>query len=123
MTNDDDAKRPTVYFDGACPLCRREIAFYRRKRGAEAVAWVDVANGTPTLPDGLSPAAAKSRFHVATETGELKSGGDAFAYLWTRFPAFRWAGRIASTAPAVWLLERLYRLFLRFRPRLQRLFA
>ena len=25
----------TVYFDGACPVCSREIAMYRRQPGAE----------------------------------------------------------------------------------------
>ena len=34
----------TVYFDGACPVCRGEIAHYRRQRGSESIAWVDASN-------------------------------------------------------------------------------
>ncbi len=30
----------TVYYDGTCPLCRREIAFYRRCAGATSIVWV-----------------------------------------------------------------------------------
>ncbi len=30
----------TVYFDGSCPLCRREIALYRRLPQAAQLAWV-----------------------------------------------------------------------------------
>lgn len=33
---------PTVYYDGGCPVCSREINFYRHRPGGESLAWVDV---------------------------------------------------------------------------------
>lgn len=36
-----------VYFDGACPPCRRDIAHYRGKEGTAAIVWVDAANCDP----------------------------------------------------------------------------
>ena len=35
----------TIYYDGSCPLCRREIAFYRRLRATMRLDWVDVSQG------------------------------------------------------------------------------
>ena len=35
---------PKVFYDGACPLCIREIAFYKRRKGADGVTWVDVSD-------------------------------------------------------------------------------
>jgi hypothetical protein len=32
----------TVHYDGECAVCSREIALYRRSRGARAISWVDV---------------------------------------------------------------------------------
>jgi predicted DCC family thiol-disulfide oxidoreductase YuxK len=114
---------PTVHFDGACPICRREISFYRRRRGAEKINWIDISKEDAPLPGTLSPAAARARFHVKDTTGRLLSGGVAFAYLLTRFPSLRYAGLLATTRPFVWLLEPGYDLFLRVRPKLQRLFS
>jgi hypothetical protein len=31
----------TVYFDGMCPVCSREIATYRQLHGGGAINWVD----------------------------------------------------------------------------------
>ena len=110
----------TVFYDAACPLCRREIGFYQRREGADKVCWVDVnACGEGEVAPGLSKESALARFHVLDSRGQLISGGPAFARLWQELPAFRIWGRIFGSPPLVWLLDPAYRLFLRLRPRLQ----
>jgi predicted DCC family thiol-disulfide oxidoreductase YuxK len=112
---------PRVFFDGACPLCAREIEFYQKQEGASGIAWVDVSRTNATdLPDGLSRQDALARFHVQTNNGELVDGAAAFAHLWSALPRFQLAGKLARTAPVLWGLEHLYNLFLPLRPYLQR---
>lgn len=109
----------TVYYDGSCPLCRREIALYQRQRGAEQLAWHDISAGAPTGPE-LSCEAAMRRFHVRDAQGRLHSGAAGFARLWLSLPGWRVLGRVAAVPPISWLLELAYRAFLPLRPRLQR---
>lgn len=114
------APRATVYYDGACPLCSREIGTYRRLRGADDVCWIDVSRqGTPLGPD-LTREAALARFHVRMDDGSLVSGAAAFVLLWASFPALRWLAAVAGRPPVSWALEPAYRLFLRLRPWLTR---
>jgi demethoxyubiquinone hydroxylase (CLK1/Coq7/Cat5 family) len=122
MVDDRPDKPLTVFFDGACPLCEREIGFYRRRPGAGAIGWVDInrCEGAVIAP-GLSRADALARFHVLDADGSLVSGGAAFARLWEALPGFRWLGRLCRTAPIAWLLERGYDQFLKARPALQSL--
>ena len=117
-----DADRLTVFYDGACPLCRREIEFYRRRKGAQSLDWVDVSCcAGETVAPGLSRAEAMARFHVKRADGELASGGLAFAQLWAALPGFRPLGLALQWRPLAWLTEWAYRLFLKVRPRLQAL--
>ncbi|WP_082688603.1 MFS transporter [Ruegeria marisrubri] len=76
----------TVFHDGACPLCRAEIAFYRRQRGAEKIAFVDVAREDTALPEGVSRTSARARFHVETAQGQVISGAAAFLALMATLP-------------------------------------
>lgn len=112
----------TVFYDGACPLCATEIDFYRRRRGADKVAWVD-ASACPDsiLAPGLTRTEALRRFHVRDASGRCLSGGQAFATLWSALPAFSWLGRLFQRAGLAGLLDRCYDLFLRWRPQLQAL--
>ncbi len=110
----------TVYYDGSCPLCRREIGFCRRRAKAGTIEWVDVS-APAELGDGLSCSTAMARFHVRETSGRLHSGGIAFATLWRHIPGWRWLGYVGTLPPLSWLLEVGYRAFLPFRPRLQRL--
>ena len=116
-----DQTRPehplTVYFDGGCPVCSREIAMYRKQAGAQSCVWVDAAAcAESALGDGLSRPDALLRFHVRQADGRLVSGMRAFALLWRETPRMAWLGRLASFGPMPGILEWAYRLFLRVRP-------
>ena len=103
----------TVYFDGACPVCSREIAMYRRQPGAGALQWVDVAQCQATaLGADLSREAAMARLHVRRTDGSLVSGAQAFTTLWRALPGWAWAGRLLGNGLGLWLLESGYRCFL-----------
>lgn len=107
----------TVYFDGACPVCRTEIAHYQRQRGAEAIAWVDASScDEAALGPGVDRSAVLRRFHVREADGSLVSGAAAFAVIWQRLPAFAWLAKLASFRPVLAVLEGGYKIFLRIRP-------
>ena len=50
MHADVSTNRPVVFYDGGCPLCRGEIAHYRRLDRQRLVEWVDIAR----RPDQLA---------------------------------------------------------------------
>lgn len=111
-----------VYYDGACPLCQREIAHYRAIDRDGRVDFVDLAqDGVETGPD-LSHDDALARFHVRDGDGRLMSGAAAFVRLWQELPGWRWLAPVAKIPGVTWVLERAYRGILPLRPRLQRLF-
>jgi predicted DCC family thiol-disulfide oxidoreductase YuxK len=108
--------RPTVYFDGGCPVCSREIRFYQRRPGGGAFAWVDVTRAdAASLGPGLSREAALARMHVRRADGTLVAGAAAFAELWRGTPGLRWLGRLLAIPPLGVLAELGYRVFLRTR--------
>jgi len=60
-----------------------------------------------------------ARFH-ASENGKILSGAAAFAAMWRAIPRLRPIGLLARNRVVLAVLERLYRLFLKVRPALQR---
>jgi len=108
--------RPRVFFDGACPICSREIGFYRRQRGADRIDWVDVSSPvSAALPPGLGRATLLARFHVIDRNGCVRVGAAAFVSLWSELPGFRWISHFAGARPVLPVLEGLYLVFLKFR--------
>ena len=106
-----------VWFDGGCPLCRREIALMRRLDRRRAIKFVDLDDAAACpLPRGDMLAQLHAR-----EDGRLLSGAAAFAAMWRAIPLLRPLGVIARSPRMLSLLERLYAAFLRARPWLQRI--
>lgn len=111
----------TVWHDGDCPLCRREILIMRWLDRRGVIRFVDVRG---LLPDNcpIDRADLLARFH-ALEDGRLLSGAAAFAAMWRAVPLLRPLGLAARRPRFLDLLERLYGFFLHVRPFLQRAFA
>lgn len=114
----------TVFYDGSCPLCRREIGWYQKRSGAERVHWRDISiEGESFSVPGLCYESAMARFHVQTAHGELMSGALGFAEVWKQLPSFRWLGHLVSAPGIRVIAEFAYRGFLRVRPVMQRRFS
>jgi predicted DCC family thiol-disulfide oxidoreductase YuxK len=110
-----------VYYDGLCPLCSREIDYYRTKERAELIDWVDITQGDfDAKAEGLDPEKVHQYFHVKDEHGKITAGVDAFIEIWARIPSLKkW--RALSLVPGVKPLMKLgYAAFARVRPYLPR---
>jgi predicted DCC family thiol-disulfide oxidoreductase YuxK len=104
---------PTVFFDGDCPVCSREIAMYRRQPGAEGLRWVDAAACDPAaFGTGLSRDAALARLHVRRADGSLVGGAAAFVAMWAALPRTASLARWLNHRPVLALLDVAYSGFL-----------
>jgi predicted DCC family thiol-disulfide oxidoreductase YuxK len=106
----------TVWYDGDCPLCRREIQLMQRLDRTQAVTFIDVTRSEGRCP--IDSRELLARFH-AEENGQLFSGAEAFAALWRAIPLLRPLGLLARNRLVLSLLERSYIRFLAIRPQLQ----
>lgn len=110
-----------VFHDGGCPVCRVEIAFYRRVDKAARIAWTDILSlGDADLPSGKSRAELLGRFHVrehGATGGNWHVGVDAFARIWRELPVFRHLAWVFSVPGIRQLAEIAYLAFVRSQAR------
>jgi predicted DCC family thiol-disulfide oxidoreductase YuxK len=100
----------TVFYDGKCGLCRREIEHYMRIAPEGIFAWVDITvTPEPFTTLGYVVNDGLKALHVRDGEGAMHMGVDAFIAMWLQFPRWR-------------LLARLVRLPI-IRPAVQRLYA
>lgn len=101
-----------VFFDGGCPLCRREIRHYRRLRARSLVRWIDIGEDRLLLAElGISYAQAMRRLHVVDRRGRVVDGVRAFVAMWAELPGYRHLATLVRGSRALPVLERLYARF------------
>jgi len=105
-----------TFYDGGCPLCRREVQHYRRIDHASAVQWIDIDTEGDLLEEfGITRATAMSRFHVLDQEGQMQTGAAAFVALWSALPYYRWLARFMRSLGLIPFLDRIYEPFARWR--------
>ena len=110
----------TLYYDGLCPLCSREIAHYRTKVVDGGVHFLDITDPKfDAAGHGLDARRVRRLMHVKVGD-EVRVGMDAFIALWDAIPAYRWLARLARIPLLHGLLTLGYHAFAAVRPWLPR---
>lgn len=117
LTPSLSSARPSMLFDGGCPLCRREVAHYQRiDQRRQAVNWVDIRQDQQLLDaHGISVSQAMQRLHVITSDGRVLTGAAAFVVIWEALPYYRWLAQFVRLPGMLALLEFAYTRFARWR--------
>jgi len=111
-----------VFYDGSCPICNREIIFYKKFDKLLSIDWVNVANVLSNeIVPGLSKETALKKFHIQSIDGQIIGGALAFPNLWLQLPPLKLLGRLSLHWPLKNCLPYFYSYFLILRPSVQKL--
>jgi len=102
----------SVFFDGKCNLCSKEINYYQRIAPKNTFNWVDITK-TPgeldkfeiKLSDGLR------LMHVADSRGNIFTGVDAFIIMWKQIKYWKFLGLFVSLPIVKQFAKLLYQYF------------
>ncbi len=109
-----------VFYDGACPLCRREIGLIRRLDKRERIEFKDISTPDAAEFCPLPRDVMLARFHAQRVDGKMLDGAEAFTEAYSQIPWLIWLRPLGRFAPTRILLDGIYRLFLVVRPGIQR---
>merc|ERR1711997_1108967 len=88
----------TVYYDGKCGLCSKEINHYKKIAPTGIFNWQDVTQVPPKIlkSEGLTLADGLRLLHAKDKNGEVKVGVDAFILIWSQLNRWRLLAKIVS---------------------------
>ena len=84
-----EVRLTTVFYDGKCGLCSREIGHYMKISPPTTFIWRDIASEPQHLTKiNVTQSDALRRLHVLDDEGNINVGIDAFITIWRKLP--RW---------------------------------
>jgi uncharacterized protein (TIGR01777 family) len=103
--------RESVYYNGACSVCRAEMSHYARRCEAAAapVSFIDSSIQYDALVEyGLRSEHLKRRIYLKSPNGQILSGVAALTRLWEQTPGYHWLSRVVSLPIVQPIAEVLY---------------
>ena len=102
----------TVYFDGICSYCAKEINYYKKISDHKRFKWIDVAKDPNALIKyNITQSEALLFLHAIDESNEIFVGAEAFAVIWKNLPKWRLLGHLISLPLIKNLTATAYRWF------------
>jgi predicted DCC family thiol-disulfide oxidoreductase YuxK len=107
----------TVFYDGKCGLCRREIEYYKRIAAQNIFIWQDITIlPDPFIKRGYAVQDGLKILHVEDDAGIMHQGVDAFVVIWRNLSSMWKFIALLMRIPLVLpITNKLYRLFAAWR--------
>lgn len=106
----------TVFFDGKCGLCSKEIQHYQRIAPMGVFDWQDITQTTDLLQQhGISIESALKLLHAVDQHGNVHIGVDAFILIWKQLRAWKLMAFIVDLPIIRQLANFTYRRFAEWR--------
>ncbi len=106
----------TVYYDGKCGLCRKEISYYKKIAIEGQFIWFDIAHDAALLSQlGISQVDALRRLHATDRNDRLHIGVDAFILIWQQMPKWRPLAILVGLPVVHYIAVMLYNRFADYR--------
>jgi len=105
------APSQSVYYNGACPVCRTEMSHYARRCEAAAVpvTFIDSSIRYDDLAEyGLRREHLQRRLYLKSANGQILSGVAALTRLWAQTPGYQWLSKVVSLPIVRPIAEGLY---------------
>ncbi|WP_417552585.1 thiol-disulfide oxidoreductase DCC family protein [Marinomonas fungiae] len=105
----------TLFYDGHCPLCMKEIALLQRYNTEQRLKLVDIHSEVfDTLYPQIDKQAADRLLHAIDHNGQLLTGLDANVAVWQAVGKHKWL-TVLRWPVIRWFADRGYLLFAKHR--------
>ncbi|MDF1757489.1 MAG: DUF393 domain-containing protein [Legionellaceae bacterium] len=106
----------TVFYDGKCSLCRKEITYYKRIAPPEKFIWLDLSEDSNLLTQrNVSLRTGLMFFHAEDKDGKMHTSLDAFILVWKQLRGWQYVAIIVSLPIVKPLMNLIYKLFAKYR--------
>lgn len=102
----------SIYYDGKCGLCSKEINYYKSIAPQNRFKWYDITiDAMPLKRAGIDPLIALKQLHAKDREGSWKVGVDAFLLIWNELKYWRLLALFIRLPGIYYLAKLAYRLF------------
>lgn len=106
----------TVFYDGKCGLCAKEINHYRKIAPDGVFIWKDIIKSADDLKKhGISVSEGLKQLHAIDNNGRLHVGVNAFMLIWKQLRRWKVLAFIFSLPIIQEVVNIIYRMFANWR--------
>lgn len=106
----------TVFYDGKCGICSKEIDYYRKLSPDGIFMWQDVNQAAKDLKqEGINLTEGLKFLHAKDNNGKLHVGINAFILIWQQLGYWRILAKLISYPILRQVTDNLYRVFATWR--------
>lgn len=85
----------TVYYDGKCGLCSKEINYYKKISPPNVFRWINIMDSVVELnKKGIKLTQALKILHAIDDKGKIHAGIDAFILIWSQLKRWRMLAKL-----------------------------